>query len=187
MVAAQNPRILLVMNDLETQFREWEKDTPADLFGDPIWRMTAYRIALFLSEVVAEDAATLRRRFTSHDLVSQLERSVGSIKANISEGYGYVSGKKRALYYETALSSAREARDWYRDTRVALGDVAATERGALLTRVMKILTVAIPQERAGASERRIEAARKRRESASRKEAGPRSIVPSPSPSSSTQE
>jgi four helix bundle protein len=94
--------------------------------------------------------------------IDQLERSVSSIKATISEGYSKFSGKERARYYETALCSAREAREWYRDLGLWLGTSDAEERGMLLTRVIKILTVAIPEEREGASETRIRLARKNR-------------------------
>ncbi len=39
--------------------------------------------------------------------------TVGSIRANIAEGYSRGTGKDRARFYEYALGSARESRDWY--------------------------------------------------------------------------
>ena len=74
--------------------------------------------------------------------------SVGSISANITEGYGRTSGPDRAKFYEYAYSSAREARDWYYKVRHALEHDVAINRIALVTRVMRILTVAIVRERA---------------------------------------
>jgi four helix bundle protein len=88
-------------------------------------------------------------------LVAQLAASVDSIGANIAEGYGRLSGRERARFYEFALASAREAREWYRRVTPPLSDIEASQRRALLSRIIKILTVAIPQERAGSSESRI--------------------------------
>ena len=46
-------------------------------------------------------------------LADQLYRSLGSIGANLAEGYSRGTGKDRAHFYEYALGSARESRDWY--------------------------------------------------------------------------
>ena len=147
------------MRALAQQFKEWEQVTPADLFGDPIWRLPAFRIARFLSDVARSDVTALVRDGAPRTKITQLERCVPSIAANIAEGYSKFSGKERARYFEIALGSARESREWYRDARSWLGRERAEERGMLLTRIIKILTVAIPLEREGACERRIRQAR----------------------------
>ena len=90
-----------------------------------------------------------------------LESSVESVEASVSEGFE-VSGKDRARFFEMALASAREARGWYRRSSQWLGNEEAEERRLLLTQVIKILTVAIPRERSGGSERRIRRATKGR-------------------------
>ena len=151
------------MDSLESQFERWQKQPPRDLVGDPIWRMTAYRIALFLADLVRQDARILFDRGAPSHKVSQLESSVESVEANISEGYWKFSGKDRAKCFETALASAREARGWYRRSRQWLGSRGAEERQMLMTQVVKKLTVTIPRERNGASERRIKRARKPRD------------------------
>lgn len=166
------------MTQLADRFKEWEREPPVDLFGDPMWRLPAFRISLFLVEIGRGDVRLLLRSGAPADSIKQLQRCIPSIKANISEGYSKFSGKERARFYETALASAREAREWYRDLGFWLGRSAAEERGMLLTRVIKVLTVAIPQEREGASEARILAARERRAS--------EAPAPSPSPSPSNQ-
>ena len=152
------------METLRERFDKWQSRTPADLVGDPIWRLTAYRMSLFLSDIVHEDGQILYRRRISGHKVSQLERSVESISANISEGYSKFSGKERAKYFESALASAREARDWYRRSSYWLGAAESEGRRMLLTEIISILTVAIPEERDGACERRIQRARKNRKS-----------------------
>jgi len=53
-----------------------------------------------------------------------LYRAVGSIKANIAEGYSHRSGKDQARFYEYSLGSARESRGWYYDARHILGEQA---------------------------------------------------------------
>ena len=143
------------MSSFQERFSEWEREPPADLLGDPIWRLPAYRIALFMSRIAQEDAVVLIRDRAPPHVYSQLERSADSIRANISEGYSRLSGKERARFFEIALGSAREAKDWYRGLESWLGIQAVQERAALLTRAIKILTVAIPRERAGESERRL--------------------------------
>ena len=132
------------MSSLAERFATFEKEPPSDLFGDPIWRLPAYRIALFLSDLLPGDTSALWKTVCPRHVIDQLSRAVDSVRSNISEGYSKYSGRERARYYESALCSAREARDWYRRVIPWLGQDAALERGALLTRVIKILLVAIP-------------------------------------------
>jgi four helix bundle protein len=143
------------MDTLETRFHAWENHPPADLVGDPIWRMTAYRMALFMADLVRDDVKVLVRGGAPGHKITQLESSVESVEANLSEGYSKYSGRDRARFFETALASAREARGWYRRTSQWLGVVETQERRMLLTQVIKMLTVAIPSERSGGSERRM--------------------------------
>ena len=143
------------VSTLSDEFSQFEASPPPELFGDPIWRLPAYRIAEFLADVVDRDIPILFRAGCSSFRVSQLERAVDSIGANITEGYSRYSGRERARFYEIALGSAREARSWYRRVTRFLPEGAALERAFLLTRAIKILKVAIPQERSSSSERRI--------------------------------
>jgi four helix bundle protein len=146
---------------LEAQFREWQNKPPRDLVGDSLWRLTAFRMSLFMSDVARRDAIRLLQRGAPGYKINQLERSVESVEANVAEGYSKFSGKERARFFETALGSAREAREWYRRSSEWLGTAEAEERRMLLTQIIKILTVAIPRERGGASQRRIQTARTR--------------------------
>ena len=167
------------MTNLTSRLEEFEREPPADLFGDPMWRLPADRIARFLADVCRQDIMSLIRDGAPRSSISQLERCVPSIAANIAEGYSRFSGKERARYYEIALGSARESRERYRDVRSWLGIPAATERGMLLTRIIKVLTVAIPRDRAGESERRM-----RQATLERTNSAP-APAPAPAPSTST--
>ena len=117
------------------------------LRGDPLWRTTAYRKAVAISELVWEDLAVLERHGLLRGAVAQLLRAVGSIRANLAEGYGRRSGTDRARYFEYALGSARESREWYHYLRRPLGDGVAERRLALLSQIVRLLLVTIPRER----------------------------------------
>ena len=91
------------MDNLEAQFRQWQNTPPPDVIGDPIWRMTAYRISLFMAGLVRLDARRLVDHGAPNHKVTQLESSVESVEANLSEGYSKFSGKDRARFFEMAL------------------------------------------------------------------------------------
>jgi four helix bundle protein len=148
------------MDPVELDFARWETTPPPELFGDSIWRLPAYRISRYLALAVRKDVKAIREQ--SPALADQLERSVDSIGINIAEGYGRLYGRERARFYEFALGSAREAREWYARVDAFLENGVAEGRAILLTRAIKVLTVAIPQERAGSSERRMKAAAAKR-------------------------
>ena len=80
-------------------------------------------------------------------LSDQLNRALGSISANIAEGYSRSSVKDQARFYEYALGSARESRDWYYKARHVLGEAITGDRLELLTRVIRLLLVIIPHQR----------------------------------------
>ncbi len=149
------------MPSFDQRFAAFESSPPPELFGDPIWRLPAYRIALFLADVAQADAAELDRLGAPRHIAEQLLRSTDSIGANLAEGYSRFSGRERARYYEIALGSAREAREWYRRAIPWIGQGECRERAQLLTRSIKILVYAVPRERNGESEARM---RKRRPS-----------------------
>jgi four helix bundle protein len=83
----------------------------------------------------------------TRDLADQLYRAACSISANIAEGYAHSTGKNRARYYEYALGSAREARDWYYKARHILCDEISFHRIKFLTSVIRLLTTMVPQQR----------------------------------------
>lgn len=122
------------------------RDRPA-IRGDSLWRMTAYRYATYLGDIAWFDATVLEKRLITRALGAQICRAVGSIAANIADGYGRGSGRDRVRLYEYALSSARESASWYHSARHALGDDLARTRLELLQRVCRLLLATIPAER----------------------------------------
>jgi len=55
--------------------------------------------------------------------------------------------KDQARFYEYALGSARESRDWYYKARYVLDETTVGNRLELLTRVIRLLLVIIPHQR----------------------------------------
>lgn len=128
-------------------FEEWPASVPVELTGDPLWRMEAYRLALFAGDLAWQDVSELLGDKRTLSLADQLYRSVGSVAANIAEGYSRRSGRDQARFYEYALGSAREARVWYYQGRCVLSSAVVTHRLRLLTQVIRLLLTIVPAER----------------------------------------
>ena len=92
-------------------FEQWEADVPTAIRDDPLWRVEAYRLSLFLSDLAWHDATKLLEDPRTAGVCDQLYRAVGKISSNISEGYSRGTAKARIQYYEYALGSTRESRD----------------------------------------------------------------------------
>jgi four helix bundle protein len=128
-------------------FVEWEKTVPETFKADTLWKVKAYRLALYLSDLCWQDASVLLKDKRTISLADQLFRSSGSIGANIAEGYSRSTGKDRALFYQYALGSARESRDWYYKARFILGEQVSDLREQVLTEILRLLLTMIPQQR----------------------------------------
>src|SRR4029078_508662 len=89
----------------------------------------------------AKDNRTLR-------LSGQLYEALGSVGANLAEGYSRGTGKDRARFYEYSLGSARESRDWYFKARHLLADDITEHRFSILTEIIRLLLTMVPQQRA---------------------------------------
>jgi four helix bundle protein len=128
-------------------YEDWLKGVPKELTEDALWTVKAYRYALFLSDLCWFDVTRLMQDKRTLDLSDQLYRAAGSISANIAEGYSRSTGKDRARFYEYALGSARESRDWYYKARHILGESVTQHRSGLLTEVIRLLITMVPQQR----------------------------------------
>ena len=109
--------------------------------------MEAYRLGLFVADVSWHDVTKLMQDRRTLGLSDQLYRALGSISANVAEGYSRGTGKDRARFYEYALGSARESRDWYYKGRHVLGETVTQHRLCLLTQIIRLLLTMIPQQR----------------------------------------
>jgi len=130
------------------EYEVWVQTVPVAITGDTLWKVQAYRLALFACEVGWQDVTKLFRDKRTIGLADQLYRALGSVGANIAEGYSRGTGRDRARFLEYALGSARESRDWYYKARHVLGDDTAEKRINSLTSIIRLLLVMVPNQRA---------------------------------------
>jgi four helix bundle protein len=128
-------------------YEEWEATVPKVITGDALWRVQAYRLALFAADVGWEDVSKLARDRRTRALSDQLYRSLGSVGANIAEGYSRGTGRDRARFYEYALGSARESRDWYYKGRRIPDEAVVEHRLSLQTQIIRLLLTMVPEQR----------------------------------------
>ena len=126
-------------------FSQWV--TGADRFrsGDPLWSVQAYRFSLY-----AVDCHTCDRRANAElrkaAALDQLTRAVGSIAANIAEGYSRSSIADRTRFYGYALGSTREAIARYDSLKIELGD-RVEDRLAILIQTRRLLLTTLRNAR----------------------------------------
>ncbi len=75
--------------------------------------MRVYQLARKLLDDSWHDAEKLRHHQVTEKVSGQLYAAVGSIAANLGEGYSRSSGRDRARIFEYALGSVRESMTWY--------------------------------------------------------------------------
>jgi four helix bundle protein len=127
-------------------YRKWEANVPECLTQDSLWTVEAYRLALFASDLCWRDIQKLKTR-RLYSLADQLARAVGGISAQIAEGYSRKTGRDRARFYEYALGSGRESRDWYFKARHVLGPNVTQHRLQLHTHIIRLLMRMVPDQR----------------------------------------
>src|SRR5712692_5155102 len=129
------------------RYDEWEIQVPAAITNDALWRTKVYRFALFAADIGWHDVSKLAKDRRTLGLSDQLFRALGSVGANIAEGYSPGTGRDRARFYECALGSGRESRGWYYKGRHVLGESVTVHRLELLTKIIRMLMVMIPDQR----------------------------------------
>jgi four helix bundle protein len=128
-------------------YDEWLKSVPVGITGDSLWKIEVYRLALFAVDLGWHDVSKLMKDKRTFGLSDQLYRALGSIGANVAEGYSRGTGKDRARFYEYGLGSARESRGWYYDGRHVLGESVAEHRIRLSTQIVRLLLTMVPDQR----------------------------------------
>ncbi len=128
-------------------YDEWEAAVPEHIRADALWGLRVYRSALYAGDLGRTDAAVLLQRGGYDHVADQMARATASISVNIAEGYSRLGRKDRGRFYEYALGSARESRDWYYKARDALGPADTDSRMSLHTTLARILTVLVRRAR----------------------------------------
>jgi len=132
------------------KYADWLETVPSEITNDPIWKLEVYRLALFIGDIGWEDIQKLSKVKLMFSIADQLHRSLGSISANLTEGYSRSKGLDRARFIEISLGSARESRDWYYKSGYVLSPEVVKHRMELLTRIISMLTAMIPHQRKNA-------------------------------------
>ena len=109
--------------------------------------MRAYQLAKELRTISWADAEALRQQPITSEIAPQLYLAVGSIAANLAEGYSRSSGKDRAHIFEYALGSTRETLEWYQSGLPVLGEDVVHAREDILVEIRRLLIATIPRER----------------------------------------
>jgi four helix bundle protein len=132
------------------KYAEWLGTVPSEITNDPIWKLEVYRLALFADDIGWHDVLALSREKLMWSVADQLHRSLGSISANLTEGYSRSKGLDRARFFEFSLGSARESRDWYYKSRHTLSAEVIKHRMELTTHIIGMLTPMIAHQRKNA-------------------------------------
>jgi four helix bundle protein len=132
---------------LNEELLEWELSVPNEFRHDSIWHSTAYRMGLFISERCQPVLDPLFRNARTAHAADQLSRALESISATYAEGYSRSTIADRCRYFDYALGSTRESRDWSYKLRRWLPEPLRDELVAFLTRIIQLLTVTIVRER----------------------------------------
>jgi four helix bundle protein len=128
-------------------FDEWAARLGPEVTKDAIWRSFAYRTSLYSVYLGWDDIVALGRSHLTRPIAAQLYRALGSVPANISEGFSRSSGRDRSRLLEYGLGSTRESVVWYQTAIPVLGQATVSTRQARLQEVARSLLGTIPRER----------------------------------------
>jgi four helix bundle protein len=132
------------------KYAEWLETVPSEITNDPIWKLEVYRLALFIDDIGWPDILALSKNNLMWGVADQLHRSLGSISANLTEGYSRSKGLDRARFFEFSLGSARESRDWYYKSRHVLSPEVIKHRMELISKIISMLVPMITHQRKNA-------------------------------------
>jgi four helix bundle protein len=116
------------------QQRSWERTCPEAITSDLLWKLDAYRAALFLQHASRSDCRVIRAARRAEFVEEQLRSAAGSISAHIGEGYSRSTRADRLRFLGYALGSVRECVSWYQASRDILPDEVIEERLVLVMR-----------------------------------------------------
>jgi four helix bundle protein len=102
-----------------------------------------YQKAKELWELCWNDTEILSKDFRGKEIARQLIRSIGSISANIEEGYGRGLGKEYPHFLRIARGSAQESKGWYQKSRLILNSETINQRSELLGDIIAMINKTI--------------------------------------------
>ena len=132
---------------LREEFQRWARGVPPVMRQDALWRLSAYRFARFASARAWAHTTVLVRDPRMWRVSRQLYGALGSICANLAEGHSRSSPADRARFYEYALGSSRESREWYFHGAPILGDAETTVAIELLDEITALNAAYVSDQR----------------------------------------
>jgi four helix bundle protein len=79
-------------------------------------------------DFMRDDSEVLGKDYRGREIVRQLIRSIGSISANIEEGYGRATGREFKRYLIISRASARESKGWYLRSKTLINSYTIDSR-----------------------------------------------------------
>ena len=108
--------------------------------NDRLDEVVFYKMSLQLWSDCWADTEILSKDFRGKEISKQLIRAVGSISANIEEGYGRGYGKEYPHFLRISRGSARESKGWYLRSKYLLSTDILNKRIETLEAIIKMLT-----------------------------------------------
>jgi len=102
-----------------------------------------YQMSLKLWDLCWSDVETMMKDIRGREITKQMIRAVGSISANIEEGYGKGTTKEYSRSLKIARGSSREARGWYIKSKYLMDKNLIDDRCQALDKISAMLTKAI--------------------------------------------
>jgi len=102
-----------------------------------------YQLSLELWDECWVDSEIMIQDIRGREIVKQLTRSVGSVSANIEEGYGRGFGKEYPHFLRISRGSARESKGWYKKSKFLLQKETIENRIQKLDSIIAMLTKSI--------------------------------------------
>lgn len=110
---------------------------------DTLENLLFYKMAVQLWDDCWMDTEILMKHTRGKEIAKQLIRCVGSISANIEEGYGRGYGKEYPQFIRVSRGSARESKGWYTRSKFLLSNEIIKSRIDILTSIIKMETKTI--------------------------------------------
>jgi four helix bundle protein len=112
----------------------WEKTCSRAITSDTIWKLDAYRSALFLIPCARMDLRSIPGIRPNDELAVQLLTAAASVSAHIGEGYGRFTLPDQLKHLGYSLGSVRECTSFYEALRDRLPDAVVDQRQELIAR-----------------------------------------------------
>src|SRR5689334_25050604 len=100
-------------HSISDEQRKWELACSSAITSDVIWKLDAYRAALFLLHVARGDCQVLRAARPNEEIAAQLLSAAASVSAHLGEGYSRGTRADRLRFLGYALGSTRECVSWF--------------------------------------------------------------------------